>query len=152
MKTIDTIKAFFVGILAAVSGWLGVLAVPFYLLVLTNIIDYGTGIMAAVHRGEKINSTIGIWGIAKKVCMWLLVVVGAVADFMIKQLALTINIDLGIQSLVALVVVFWLMANELISILENINDIGVNYPEPLKKILELVKDKTEGTVSVGKEK
>ena len=47
MKAIDKIKAVFIAVFTAVNGWLGVLAVPFYFLLLTNVLDYGTGIAAA---------------------------------------------------------------------------------------------------------
>ena len=55
MKNIDGLKVGFTAVFAAVTGWLGVLAWPFYFLLLTNLIDYVTGIMAAVRRGEKVN-------------------------------------------------------------------------------------------------
>lgn len=148
MDRLDGVRIGFTAAFAALTAWLGVLAWPFYFLLLTNVIDYITGIMAAVRRNEKVCSATGIWGIAKKVCMWLLVLVGYIVDFMISQMAVTVHIDIGIQNFVALVVIFWLMANELISILENISDVGVNYPAPLKKILELVKEKGEEAIDV----
>ena len=84
MKAIDKIKTGFISLFTAVNTALGVLALPFYMLVLVNVIDYVTGIMAAARRGEKVSSSVGIWGIAKKVCMWLLVLVGWVVDYILK--------------------------------------------------------------------
>ena len=55
----------------------------------------------------------------------------------------TMNIEFGFDCLVAAAVVFWLLANELISILENIADIGVPMPAFLLRAVELVKEKTE---------
>ena len=148
MKSIDKVKAAFISLFTAINTALGVLALPFYMLVLVNVIDYVTGIMAAARRGEKISSSIGFWGIVKKVCMWLLVLVGWVVDFILQTVAQTIHLDIHFTSIVAFVVIFWLMANELISILENIHDVGVEYPEPLMKILEYVKEKTEDVVDI----
>ena len=148
MKDGDKIKLAFVTVFTTINGWLGVMAVPFYFLLLANIIDYTTGIMAAVYRGERVSSEVGFHGIAKKVCMWLLVLVGYITDFLIVQMGHTIHIEFGFDCIVALVVIFWLMANELISILENIHDVGVDYPAPLMKILELVKEKGEDTIAV----
>lgn len=153
MKDIDKIKVVFITAFTAVHGWLGALAVPFYLLVFTNIIDYATGIYAAVCRGERVSSEIGFRGIAKKVCMWLLVLVGMIVDYIIISLSTTLHIELGFNHIVAIAVVFWLLANELISLLENIHDIGVDVPW-LIKIVELIKEKTEETIdveSVGKQ-
>ena len=151
MKNIDKIKIAVVTVFTALHSWLGVLAVPFYLLVLTNIIDYGTGIYAAVCRGEKVSSDVGFRGIAKKVCMWLLVLLGMIVDFIVVQLGHTVNISFGFDCIVAVAVVFWLLANELISILENINDIGTPLPPILRKLVELIKEKTEETVDIDKD-
>jgi len=150
MDKLEGMKFTFAAAFATVTGWLGALAWPFYFLILTNLVDYVTGIMAAKCRGEKVSSDVGFRGIAKKVCMWLLVLVGYIVDFIIVEMGHTVHIDIGLTNIVALVVIFWLIANELISILENINDVGVDYPKPLMKILELVKEKGEDSIDVKK--
>lgn len=146
MKDIDKIKVVFITFFTAVHSKLGVLAIPFYILVVTNIIDYGTGICASACRGEKVSSSKGFQGIAKKVCMWLLVLVGAIVDYMIIALSHTLHIEIGFNNIVAIAVVFWLLANELISILENIHDIGVPMPAFLMSLVKFIKEKTEETV------
>ena len=140
---LEDIKIAFIAALTVVNGWLGSLAMPFYILVLTNIIDYVTGIWAAASRGERISSKRGFAGIAKKVCMWLLVLVGYIVDYIIISMGHTMHIEFGFECLVAAAVVFWLLANELISILENIADIGVPMPAFLLRAVELVKEKAE---------
>ena len=74
------IKAIFTAVFAFLSALLGVLAVPVILLVVCNLIDYATGLMASKYRAQDINSYKSIRGIFKKVSMWLLVVVGAIID------------------------------------------------------------------------
>ena len=152
MKYTDKIKIAFVAVFTAINGWLGVLAVPFYFLLLTNIVDYATGIMAAVYRGERVSSDVGFHGIAKKVCMWLLVLAGHIVDFIIVEMGHTMQIEFGLNCLVALAVIFWLLANELISILENISDIGTPLPPFLTKLVEMVKEKSEDSVLINEEK
>ena len=151
MKYTDKIKIAFTAVFTAINGWLGALAVPFYFLLLTNIVDYATGIMAAVYRGERVSSDVGFHGIAKKVCMWLLVLVGYIVDYIIISMGQTMHIEFGFSCLVAAAVVFWLLANELISILENVADIGVPMPSFLMKAVELVKEKTEYMADADKE-
>jgi len=151
MRNIDKIKYTFITVFTAVHGFLGSLAIPFYLLVLTNLLDYGTGIVAAVWRGEKVSSETGFHGIAKKVCMWLLVLVGYIVDYIIISMGHTMHIEFEFECLVAAAVVFWLLANELISILENIADIGVPMPAFLLKAVELVKEKTEYAAEIDRE-
>ena len=120
-----------IAIIAAImahSGWLGILAVPVFLLVLCNLIDYATGLMAAPYRTESVNSYKGIRGIVKKVCMWLLIVVGVIVDAMLNYAVEYIGWGIALPFIVATVVAVWLLVNEIISILENILDIGVTIP------------------------
>ena len=70
------------GILSSV---LGALYIPIILMVLCNLIDYATGLMAAPSRKEGISSYRGMRGICKKVSMWLLVVVGAIVDQLLRS-------------------------------------------------------------------
>ena len=151
MKDINKIKITFITVFTAINSWLGSLATPFYILVLTNLIDYITGIGAAVYRGERVSSETGFHGIAKKVCMWLLVLVGYIVDYIIISMGNTMNIHFSFDCLIAAAVVFWLLANELISILENVADIGVPMPAFLMKAVELVKEKAEYSMQSDKE-
>ena len=151
MKMTDRIKIGFVTFFTAINGLLGSLAVPFYILVGANVVDYVTGICAAVYRGEKVCSETGFRGIAKKVCMWLLVMIGFVLDYCLVEMGHTVNIDIGFRCLVSVAVVFWLLANEIISILENISDIGTPLPLFLMKMVEYVRDKTEESADINRE-
>lgn len=144
----DKIKAAFIAFFSALAGWLGILAVPVGVLIVCNIIDYGTGLAASPYRGQKIDSYRSFRGIAKKVCMWLLVGVGAMLDWLVVYAGDTIGISIPVNFLIACVVAVWLIANEIISILENMVDIGVKIPPfllPLvKNIKKQVEDKTGG--------
>lgn len=137
------IKGIFIAIGSAISSFLGILFIPVLLMVLCNFIDYITGIFAAPKRGEKINSSIGWHGIVKKVCMWLLVVVGVIIDELISYTINTIGWDIPFTFVVACVVCIWIICNELLSILENLKDIGVPLPAFLAKIVVYIKSKAE---------
>ncbi|MBQ9845821.1 MAG: phage holin family protein [Oscillospiraceae bacterium] len=144
MDKLENIKLAFVAIFTMAGNWLGILAMPAYMLVLTNVVDYFTGLVAAKHRGERISSEIGFWGIFKKISMWVLVWVGYELDFIISTLAQLVHIDINIAGIIPLVTILWLMINELISILENIRDIGVEIVW-LNRLIQLVLEKTEET-------
>ena len=148
---LENIKIMFVAVFTYISGLLGNLATPFYVLVLTNVLDYITGVFAARERGEKVSSAIGAKGIVKKVCMWLLVLVGYILDYILITLSATAHIELGFTSAVAFVVIFWLMINEIISILENIHDIGVDIPL-LTKLAQFILKKTEKMAELPEDK
>ena len=118
------------------------------LLVVCNVIDYFTGIVAAPYREQTVSSYKGIRGIIKKVCMWLLVVVGAIVDILINYSIKTVGIELQIPFIVATVVAVWLVVNEIISILENMIDIGVDIPPFLMPIVKYIKKKAEAKATI----
>ncbi|MCM1329351.1 MAG: phage holin family protein [Ruminococcus sp.] len=139
----DNVKKWFIGIGTLLSSWLGILYVPMLVLILCNIIDYGTGLCAAKYRDETIKSYKSIRGIAKKVCMWLLVAVGAMLDWLLQYTAETVGIVIGLNFVVSSIVAVWLIANEIISILENVRDIGAPLPPFLMKIASNIKSQAE---------
>lgn len=144
----EKIKTVFVAIGGVLSSLLGVLAIPVLLMVCCNIIDYITGILADIKNGGKLSSSKGLWGIVKKVCMWLLVVVGVVVDEVIKYATTTMGWTLPFTFIVACIVCLWIICNELISILENIARLGAPVPGFLKKIIGYVKTKTEASTII----
>ena len=144
----DKIKAVFITIGSVFSSLLGALYIPVILMVLCNVIDYVTGILAAPRRGIRVNSARGLQGIIKKVCMWLLVAVGAIVDELLKYAGDTVGITLPFTFFVACVVCIWIICNELISILENIADIGVPIPAFLQKIVYYIKQQAESKATL----
>ena len=125
------------------TACLGDLAIPIYVLVACNVIDYATGLMSAKARGEQISSYKGIQGIAKKIGQWLLVLVGWLLDVLIAYAVHHISADLSVPVIVAIIVAVWLGFNEVISILENLGDMGVPMPPFLMKIVQMLKGKVE---------
>ena len=142
------IKAIFTAVFAFLSALLGVLAVPVILLVVCNLIDYATGLMASKYRAQDINSYKSIRGIFKKVSMWLLVVVGAIIDEMLLYASTSIGWKSPVTFLVACVVAMWLICNEIISILENIQDMGVNIPAFMQPLVKHIRSQVEDQVKV----
>ena len=152
----NKVKAVVIAFFTALAGWLGILAIPVLILVLCNLIDYVTGLVASKYRDQKINSYKSFRGIVKKICMWLLVAVGALFDWLIIYAGETVGVSIPVAFLIACVVAIWLITNEFISILENMKDIGVPIPpflQPLvknvqKQVEEKTKIKSEGDTDV----
>lgn len=147
----DKVKGTVIAVISALMSWLGILAVPMFLLVGCNTVDYTTGIIAAKYREEPINSYKGIKGIIKKVCMWLLVLIGAWIDILINFAIETAGIGFTIPFVVATIVAVWLVVNEIISILENMIDIGVDMPPFLLPVVKYIKKKTEEAAQISEE-
>ena len=128
MKEQTIFKAITTAAMGVLHSIFGILAIPILLMVGSNVIDYITGLIASKYRQQPIESYKGFKGIAKKVCMWLLVAVGAIIDQLILFTSDTFGFDFKIKFLVAGIVAIWIICNEIISILENMIDIGVKIP------------------------
>ena len=148
----ESVKVTVTAVLAALMSWLGILAVPVFLLVGCNVVDYATGLCAAKYREEPISSYKGMRGIAKKIGMWLLVLVGAWIDILINYAIHTAGVNLTIPFIVATVVAVWLVVNEIISILENMKDIGVPIPPFLLPLMKNIQRKVEEKAQIEEEK
>jgi len=125
-------------IFTAIGGYLGYflggLDGFIYALVTFVVIDYLTGIMAAIVE-RKLSSEIGFRGIFKKVLIFLLVTVGNIID---KNLV-------GTGGAVRTAVIFFYISNEGISIIENAIRIGLPVPEKLNNVLEQLQNKEDET-------
>ena len=144
----EKIKVIVTTVWSIILSALGILAIPVLLLVTCNIIDYATGLVASKFRNQEIDSYKGIKGITKKICMWLLVGVGVIVDQLLSYSVGVIGITLPFTFLVACVVAIWLICNEIISILENINDIGVALPPFLQPIVKNLKSQVEQKTTI----
>mgnify|MGYP001111536119 CR=1 FL=1 len=91
---------------------------------------YGSGVFDSAILNKKISSEISFCGIAKKVSIIFLVMVGNVIDVLIIQNG----------SIIRTAVIFFYLSNEGITILENVAILGLPIPQKLKDILEQLKD------------
>lgn len=124
-------------IFAAIGGWIGWfiggLDGFMYALIAFILVDYITGVTAAAVNKE-LSSEVGARGIAKKVGELLLVGVGNVLDKQILQQGAAMRT----------LVIFFYVANEGLSILENLGKIGVPIPKPLRDLLKKLKNDNNG--------
>lgn len=82
--------------------------------------------------------------------MWLLVVVGAIIDEMLLYASSTIGWKSPVTFLIACIVAMWLICNEIISILENIQDMGVNIPAFLQPLVKHIRSQVEERINIDK--
>lgn len=139
----DKVKAAFVAAFSMIFGWLGILAVPVLILAGLNFTDYITGILASKRRNELVTSDKGLWGIVKKIGMWILVGLGWVMDVLINYAGQYVGLSIKLPFVVATIVAVWLICNEIISILENLLDIGVAMPPFLMPLARMIKGQVE---------
>lgn len=139
----DKLKICFIAAFSAIFSRTRLLVIPVLLLVLCNVIDYGTGMAASVSRGIALTPGKSLRGIAKKVGMWLLIVIGWVLDVLIEYGSSTIGVESPVSFLVATIVAVWLICNEILSILENLVQIGVAVPGFLMPLVRMIQKQTE---------
>lgn len=143
-ENFNEIKIFTIASFGSITSFLGILAIPVYILVFANVIDYITALLAVENRGQVKSSSIGIRGIVKKICMWLLIFVGVLLDQLVLYTSSQIGVVLPFTFLIACIVAIWLCANEIISILENISDIlGEDMPSFLLPLVRNIRSQVE---------
>lgn len=107
------------------GGWDYTLQALIFLL----ICDYGTGIVAAYIQAT-LSSKIGFKGILKKVLYLIIVAVAVVVDNLTSAGGWIRNVT-----------IYFFIANEGISILENAGKCGLKYPKLLIEKLQQIQDK-----------
>jgi toxin secretion/phage lysis holin len=123
-NTINTLQLGF----SAIGGYLGYILGGLdgflYALIAFVVIDYITGLMAAIVE-RNLSSDIGFRGIFKKVLIFTMVAIGHILDSRI----------IGDGGAIRTAVIFFYLSNEGISIIENSVIIGLPVPQKLKDIL-----------------
>lgn len=137
--TWDKIIKILAGIAGAIAGLFGEWTTMLTILVVVMAIDYISGvIVAACGRSPKteaggLSSKVGFVGIAKKGFIMLLVLLATMLDRAIG------NEHMVFQSSL----VFYYIANEGLSVLENAALMGVPFPDKIRRALETLRDRED---------
>lgn len=100
-------------------------------LLIVMVIDYISGIVSAFYN-KKLSSKVGLKGIIKKFSYLLIIALSVIIDNLLGQ-----------SGIVRTVVIYFFVANDGLSILENIAELDIKLPEKLVDSLEQVKKKGE---------
>lgn len=107
---------------ALLGGW----DVALQVLVLFVVLDYITGLVAA-YEEQNLNSRVGFRGIAKKILLFVPVAVAYWLDMLLGQ------------EILRNLAIFFYIANEGLSMMENLGRAGVPFPEQVQTALEQLK-------------
>lgn len=129
-------------IIAGVSAYFQIIAIPLIVLTAVMLVDYITGMVAAYTKAE-LSSRKGLRGIFKKIGYFCLVAVGITTDYIICSALSSIGITSEVTMVFGLIVTIWLIINELISILENLTKLEVPIPDFLVKVISRLKNSVE---------
>lgn len=109
------------------GGWTPLLSLFFFVIVL----DYLSGLGAAIISGQGLSSSIGFKGLVKKFAIVAIV-------------ALSFQLDTVMgTSVIMYGSLYFFICNELISIIENYGRMGLPLPPALKRIIHVLKQKGE---------
>lgn len=101
-------------------------------LLIVIVIDYITGVISAIYN-KKLNSTIGLKGILKKFSYLIIVSLSVILDRIV-----------GDTGAIRTLIIYFFVANDGISIVENIGKMGVPLPKKLTEVLEQLRNKGDG--------
>lgn len=131
MKT--TINYVISTILTTVVYYLGGMDTAMKTLLILMVLDYVTGICKSIVN-KKINSIIGAKGIIKKVGYLIIIALSFLLDGIVGDTGAIRNL-----------VVYFFVANEGISIVENWGAMGLPLPTKIMDVLEQLKNEKEGS-------
>ena len=129
MKTFisDVISVILTTIIYVLGGW----DVALISMVIVVIIDYITGVASAFYN-KKLSSKKGLKGIIKKFCYFLVVALAVVIDNLLGQ-----------SGIIRTLVIYFFVANDGLSVIENMAEMDIKLPKKLIDALEELRHKSE---------
>ena len=146
-------KSIFTIIGAWIGNSMGLLIPTLMLLIILMIIDYISGMLASKKESIEYpdnlqyrwSSKKSIIGIYKKIGYIFTIFVAVSTDYLIHKYAVELGLKFASNTFFGLLVSIWFITNELLSILENANRMGVVLPKFLIKVLVNIKNDVNNT-------
>ena len=120
-----SVSAFFATAGTIVSAWLGGWDVALQALVAFMVIDYMTGVLAAIKQ-RKLNSEVMFWGGVRKGVIFIVVALAVALDMLVGNA----------NPIFRTLAIYFYVSQEGLSIIENIGLLGLPIPDFLRKVLE----------------
>lgn len=118
-------------LLTTIIYLLGGMDIALKSLIIIMMIDYITGVASAIYN-KKLSSKIGFKGIIKKFSYLCVVALSVVIDNLISQ-----------DGIIRTLVIYFFVANDGLSIIENMAEMDIKLPKKLVDSLEQIKKKGE---------
>ena len=118
-------------LLTTIIYLLGGMDIALKSLIIIIMIDYITGIASAIYN-KKLSSKIGFKGIIKKFSYLCVVALSVVIDNLIGQ-----------NGVIRTLVIYFFVANDGLSIIENMAEMDIKLPKKLIDSLEQIKERGE---------
>ena len=122
-------KLFIGGFISLFSYWLGGIDKALEVLIFMVVVDYLTGVFVAISQ-KCLNSKVGFKGIFKKFSMFIIVGVAVQLDLLFGQ-----------QNILRTIAIYFFIANEGFSLIENMGNLNIVVPEFLKEYFTQLQDR-----------
>lgn len=134
-----------------IEGQFGILCSALFLFIILMFLDYTSEIFATKKeaiehpRNKKYdwNSKKGLLVIYKKVGYIFAILVALSADYVVLKFVNEIGISYNFNSIFGFLILLWFILTELLSILENVERMGVTLPKFLSSTLTNIRDDIE---------
>jgi len=123
-------------------SYFGQIELPMIILALALLTDMATGLAKAWTR-KSLSSKTAFEGVLKKAASFVAVMVGVGVDLLMPSALDSIGIAYSPRLVFGLLVILWLCVNEFVSVLENLEALGVPFPPFLQKLVNSLKQKVE---------
>lgn len=127
----DFIEKIMFSLSASFGYYLGGFDKALEVLILFAFIDYISGVFKA-FKNKQLSSKIGAKGIMKKVLYFLIIAVAVALDYL-----------LATKGMLRTLILYTFIANEGLSIFENVAEFGIKIPTKLTEALKQIQDKTK---------
>lgn len=119
------LSIFFTTLIYLLGGW----DIALQSLLLIIVIDYFTGVLSALYN-KKLSSKVGVKGIIKKFAYLFVVALSVVIDVLTGQ-----------SGVIRTLIIYFFVANDGLSIIENLAEMNVKLPQKLIDALEQIQKK-----------
>lgn len=120
----DVLSIILTSLIYLLGGW----DISLKCLIIVVILDYITGILSAIYN-KKLDSKIGLKGILKKFGYLCIIALSVIIDEIV-----------GETGVIRTLVIYFFVANDGISIIENMGEMNVPLPKKLIEVLNQLKE------------
>lgn len=140
MEKIKWLLSVVLGLVATFMEQYGVMIA---LVMIAILFDFATGLVKAKISGT-LSSTVGTKGFFKKIALFICLFFGFFLDYAIPYMCRSVSIDITFNTPFGLIICFYIILNECISICENLYSCNSSImPKWIVNILHIAKEKLE---------
>lgn len=140
MEKIKWLLSVILGVVTTFTKQYGIMIA---LVLAVILFDFVTGLIKAKINGT-LNSTVGTKGFFKKIALFVCLFFGFFLDFAIPYMCQSVSIDITFHTPFGLIICFYIILNECISICENLYACNSSImPKWIVNILHTAKEKLE---------